>query len=277
MSTNPQAAQMGDESMARNLDYQARAIWPAEQLLFDRYGLEGEFRALDVGCGTGEITLRLAERYLGAQLLGVDILPGNLALALAALKRKPELADRVRFREADAFALGEPEGSFDLVVCRHLSQAVPDFPHLLDELCRVLAPGGVLHLLSEDYGMLHMPHAAGGPDLDRFWVDVAMPYLASIQCDGRVGRHSLPLVRRRGLVEARVDYVTVDTERVPRELLVGIFEAWRDGYTEPLASATERDQAEVRACFQAMIDAVRDPVAYVVWHVPIISARKPMS
>lgn len=290
---------MGDESMARNLDFQARAIWPQEQRLFQRYQLEGAFKALDVGCGTGEITLRLAELFPEATLLGVDILPGNLALAERALAVKaalendaapgspetvgnettlanrPGLESRVNFREADAFALPAEDGSFDLVVCRHLSQAVPDFPGLLAELCRVLAPGGHLHLLSEDYGMLHMPHVRDQPDLDRFWVDVALPYLESIQCDGRVGRHSLPLVRARGLEAARIDYVTVDSERVPRRLLAGIFEAWRDGYTEPLAAATGRQASYVAACFQGMIDAAKNPEAYLVWQVPIISARKP--
>ncbi|MGE0323451.1 MAG: class I SAM-dependent methyltransferase [Polyangiaceae bacterium] len=275
MSTNPQAAQMGDESMARNLAFQARAIWPAEQRLFERYALEGRFRALDVGCGTGEITLRLAQRYPEAELLGVDILPGNLAIAEARLRESPELAARVCFREADAFALEQADASFDLVVCRHVSQAVPDFPRMLAELCRVLAPGGYLHLLSEDYGMLHMPLIEGRPNLDRFWVDVALPYLTSIRCDGRVGRHSLGLVRAQGLVDAHIDYVTVDTERVPRDVLAGIFEAWRDGYTEPLATATGRDASEVRECFQAMLDFVADPTAYVVWQVPIITARQP--
>ena len=34
---NPQAKQMADESMVRNLDAQARTIWPQEMLLFKRY------------------------------------------------------------------------------------------------------------------------------------------------------------------------------------------------------------------------------------------------
>ena len=41
---NPQAEQMGDASMARNLRYQAEAIWPQERPLFDRYGLAGALR-----------------------------------------------------------------------------------------------------------------------------------------------------------------------------------------------------------------------------------------
>ena len=48
---NPQLQQMADESMVRNLDAQARAIWPQERALFDRYSLSGPLRILDAGCG----------------------------------------------------------------------------------------------------------------------------------------------------------------------------------------------------------------------------------
>ena len=54
LERNPQAQQMGDESMARNLAWQAQAIWPQEQALFTRYGLSGAFRILDLSTLDGE-------------------------------------------------------------------------------------------------------------------------------------------------------------------------------------------------------------------------------
>ena len=266
---NPQAEQMGDESMARNLKFQAEAIWPQEHALFDRYALTGELRILDLGCGTGEITRRLAERYPGARILGIDILEGNLAIAR---RDSAGLSDRVRYETGDAFALAIPDAYFDLVVCRHMSQAVPDFAAALDEIGRVLKPGAWLHLLSEDYAMLRMPRGARDPD--RFWVDTALPYLESIGCDGRIGRHTAPLMERRGYVDLTVDYVIVDTLRVSRAVFGGILRAWRDGYVEPLSAASGRDPADVRADFDAMIADIETPPNYAVWHVPVISGRK---
>ena len=105
---NPQAEQMGDESMARNLAHQAEAIWPQERPLFDRYGLSGAFEILDVGCGTGEITRRLADRYPQARLLGLDILDGNLQLAR---RDSAAYGDRVRYEVGDAFALRQADAS----------------------------------------------------------------------------------------------------------------------------------------------------------------------
>ena len=271
---NPQAEQMGDESMARNLAHQAEAIWPQEQRLFERYALSGSLRILDLGCGTGEITRRLAERYPQATLLGIDILEGNLALAR---RDSAAYGERIGYAQGDAFALDLAAASLDLVVCRHMSQAVPDFPLVLAEITRVLKPGGWLHLLSEDYGMLHFPAAreVDGFDPDHFWNTNAIAFLRSIGCDGRIGRHSPTLLQTAGYLDVAMDYVSVDTLRVPRVTFAGIIRAWRDGYTEPLAGATGRAVAAVTADFDTMIAAIETPPQYVVWQVPVASGRKP--
>jgi SAM-dependent methyltransferase len=268
---NPQAEQMGDESMVRNLSHQAEAIWPQEERLFDRYALSGPLRILDLGCGTGEITRRLARRYPQARVVGVDILDSNLALAQRV---SADLADRIDYQQGDAFALSfEPDG-FDLVVCRHMSQAVPDFPMVLSEMTRVLRPGGWLHLLSEDYGMLHFP-ASGSFDPDVFWNRNAVAFLAGIGCDGRVGRHSPTLLQVAGYEDVAMDYVIVDTLRVPRDIFANILVAWRDGYSASLAGVTGRSPDATAADFDRMVDAVRTAPQYAVWHVPVVSGRKP--
>jgi ubiquinone/menaquinone biosynthesis C-methylase UbiE len=266
---NPQAQQMGDESMARTLAFQAQAIWPQEQGLFARYALSGALRILDLGCGTGEITRRLAQYFPQAHLVGIDILEGNLAIAR---RDSTAFGERVRYETGDAFALKIPDAHFDLVVCRHMSQAVPNFALVLDEIGRVLKPGGWLHLLSEDYAMLRMPRGARDPD--RFWVDTALPFLESIGCDGRIGRHSPPLLEQRGYSDIAMDYIIVDTLRVPREVFAGILRAWRDGYVNPLSQASGRDPADVRADFDAMITDIETAPKYAVWHVPVVSGKR---
>src|SRR3982750_995737 len=102
---------MADESMVRNLAAQADAIWPQEQRLFDRYALSPDARVLDAGCGTGEISIRLAHRYPGITVLGADIIDEHLALAR---QRSAALGDRVRFEHRSVFELKLPDASFDL-------------------------------------------------------------------------------------------------------------------------------------------------------------------
>src|SRR4030095_6837049 len=135
---NPQAEQMADESMLRNLAAQAEAIWPQEQRLFERYQLPKNARIADIGCGSGEITSRLAARYPEAELGGVDILEGSVAYAR---QRYAALAPRVQFEQGDAFELRFAAAQFDLVVCRHMTQSVPEPQRVLSELHRICPPG----------------------------------------------------------------------------------------------------------------------------------------
>jgi SAM-dependent methyltransferase len=267
---NPQAAMVADESMLRTLRFQTEAIWPQESLLFARYGLAAHSRILDVGCGSGEATSRLAAMYPTASLIGVDV--GSEVLA-AARERHAALAPRLSFESGDGFALRFDSASFDLVVCRHVTQLVPQPEKLLAELTRVLAPGGWLHVLSEDYMMLHFPER-NGIDPDRLWRDGPVTFCRATGTDARIGRRTLPILRGLGLRDVRADYLTIDTERVPRATLAGIFTAWRDGYADALASVGGRmTPAEARELFDCLLATLADPDSYAVWHVPIVCGR----
>ncbi len=265
---NPQAEQMADESMVRNLRAQAEAIWPQEQLLLTRYGQPSCIA--DIGCGSGEITSRLAAWFPQAQIIGVDILESSAAYARRA---HASLAPRVSFEQGDAFELRFATSQFDLVVCRHMTQAVPEPEKVIAELCRICKPGGWVHVLSEDYGMLHMP--AGAVDPDQLWHEGVIPFTRHTHTDARIGRRSWSIMNDLGLQELRVDYVVVDSLRVPRQTFGTIIQAWRDGYSEVIAEHSKLSEDAVRALFDQSISAILDPRQYAVWHIPIISGRKP--
>ncbi|MGH8238538.1 MAG: class I SAM-dependent methyltransferase, partial [Steroidobacteraceae bacterium] len=256
-------------SMLRNLAAQAEAIWPQERHLFERYELPAAARIADIGCGSGEITSRLAARYLDAELVGVDILEGSVAYAR---RRYAALSPRVRFEQGDAFELKFAAGQLDLVVCRHMTQAVPEPQRVLAELCRICRPGGWVHVLSEDYGMIHA--AAGKCDPDRLWHEGVIPFTHATGTDARVGRRTWSMMRQLGFEDLHVDYIVLDTIRVARATFGAIIAAWRDGYTEALARHTALGVDEVRELFDCVVDAIADPDQYVVWHIPIVSGRK---
>ena len=266
---NPQHRQMADESMVRNLRHQADAIWPQESTIVIGYGLSGGLDILDVGCGTGEITARLAELYPKAILVGVDLIERHLELAKT---RCAGLGGRAVFRQADAFALPFADASFDLVVCRHMLQAVPRPQAAMAEMVRVLRPGGRLHLLVEDYGMIHMHPTR--LNVDQFWVEGPKVFGAAVGTDNHIGRTAYGQLRALPVFDIAQHYVVVDTLRVPRETFVAIWEAWRDGYADVIAEHTRFSACEARELFEDMIACLRNPDGYAVWQVPILSARK---
>lgn len=266
---NPQGEQMADESMVRTLAAQIEAIWPQEQALLETYRLPRQARVLDVGAGTGEFSARVAAHLPEAQVLGVELLPASVERARRA---HAGLAPRLKFEVGDAFHLAQPDDSFDLVANRHMIQSVPQVERIVAELVRVARPGGRVHLLAEDYSMLHM--MSGPLDPDVFWRRGPVEFAERTGTDARIGRKAWSLLRAAGLRDVRVDYVVVDTLRVPRRVFADILTAWRDGYVDALSTA-EFPPARVREHFDQIIASILNPEHYAVWQVPIVSGVKP--
>ncbi|MEI6447677.1 MAG: class I SAM-dependent methyltransferase [Actinomycetes bacterium] len=100
-------------------------------LLEARHGSVAGQRILDLGCGAGWYTAELRSR--GADVLPVDLDPGELALAGAP----PDGA-----LVADAADLPLPDASVDAVLCSNLLEHCSRAPVVIDEIARVLKPGG---------------------------------------------------------------------------------------------------------------------------------------
>lgn len=266
---NPQKQHMSDESMVRTLAAQTEAIWPQERELITAYGLLASAQVLDVGSGTGEFTARLAEFLPMSKLLGVEILPESVAYAR---ERHGRLSPRMDFKVGDAFALEFPDDRFDFVACRHMLQSVPEPQRVIAELIRVTRPGGRLHLLVEDYGMIHAyPTRA---DLDGFWQRAMAGFVNAMHVDPRIGRRTWHELHSCGIRDLQVHYITVDTLRVPRDTMARIFESWRDGYANTVAELAGMSHAEAHAGFTDIADCIRSPQGYAVWHVPIVTGLK---
>lgn len=111
----------------------------AEVLLDLAEPASGE-RVLDLACGTGIVTRKLAHR-LGAsgQILAMDINPDMLAVA-RGLALPPGPA--VNWRQGDACAIDAPDHGFDLLLCQQGYQFFPDRPKAASEIRRVIKEGG---------------------------------------------------------------------------------------------------------------------------------------
>lgn len=95
-------------------------------------------KALDVGCGPGNSTQVVAERFPGAHILGVD---SSASMIKTARRAHPEL----EFQQCDVSTqLDSLPRDFDLVFSNACIQWVPDHARLLPGLMSLLNPGGLL-------------------------------------------------------------------------------------------------------------------------------------
>ncbi len=95
---------------------------------------------LDVGCGTGEFLRRLRIRYPAAVLVGADPSMKMLEVARRKFMRDP----RVLWSCARAETLTFPDERFDGVTCVNTLHCMKDGRAALEEMIRVLRPGGRL-------------------------------------------------------------------------------------------------------------------------------------
>jgi demethylmenaquinone methyltransferase/2-methoxy-6-polyprenyl-1,4-benzoquinol methylase len=110
----------------------------------DRFRRPGPIRrALDVGCGTGDLARLIARRYPSALVTGVDFTAPMLANARRRGRRAVE-GDRVQLARATALRLPFADASFDLVTNAFVARNLTSLPRAFSEMRRVLRAGGLL-------------------------------------------------------------------------------------------------------------------------------------
>ena len=95
-------------------------------------------RVLDLATGTGDIAYSLASS--GARVVGLDITHRMIELAIG---KKSEHAGSCSFVVGDMLTLPFPDRSFDLVTTGYGLRNVPNLGGAVEEIARVLAPGGL--------------------------------------------------------------------------------------------------------------------------------------
>ncbi len=158
--------------------------------------IDGQGPVLDVGCGSSHI--------IGA------LPPGSVALDVLANKLRFARRFRAPRVRGSGFTLPFADASFPCVLCSQVIEHVPMFPSMIDELCRVLKPGGRLVL--------------GTPDYDRWeWVWIEKAYGLAAP-GGYADEHVSHYTRKRLLEDfARRGYTHEATRYILRGELILAF------------------------------------------------------
>jgi cyclopropane fatty-acyl-phospholipid synthase-like methyltransferase len=225
----------GDESLREALDAHT-------DLVAELARVRAAGRVLDVGCGIAAPALRIARRY-GCRVTGVNISREQVRQGRELIAARG-LSGRVVIQRGDARALEFPDGSFDAIVCLEAAGDIcvtePDKGRLVDELFRVLRPGG--HVGFSDLALRARPSPAedralravlyhSGAELVTDWPTIFASHgFRVVECRDIISEtlptweHARAVYERRdGEVSRRygqglVDRVAARLERIPRIL-----------------------------------------------------------
>ena len=168
-----------------------------EALAMAALRLEPGHRVLDVGCGTGEDTRRLAAIVgPGGTAMGVDV---SKAMIEAARARSVGTGLPVTFDVVDGAELPFPDNSFDAVRAERVLIHCPDPQRVLEEMVRVLRPGGRIVAIDVDFDLCTLDL----PDLNL--ARRALNAMTDSMASGTIGRQLVRRFRTLGLTEPTFD------------------------------------------------------------------------
>lgn len=121
-------------------------------VLSDHYSTDlNHLSALDVGCSTGIITNLLASYF--QNIIGMDIDEPAVKFARKKFKRQ-----NLEFMKGNSLDMDFPDSFFDVVICAHIYEHVPDAKLLMDEIMRVLKVDGVCYFAAGNRYRIMEPH-----------------------------------------------------------------------------------------------------------------------
>jgi ubiquinone/menaquinone biosynthesis C-methylase UbiE len=121
-------------------------------ILRDYLGKDLNFLSLlDIGCSTGIITSYLANHF--GQVVGIDIDDPAIHYARKHFKK-----DNLKFEKNESDKMQFSRNTFDVVICAHIYEHVPDADQLMQETYRVLKANGVCYFAAGNRVRLMEPH-----------------------------------------------------------------------------------------------------------------------
>jgi ubiquinone/menaquinone biosynthesis C-methylase UbiE len=112
--------------------------------------IEENFTILDVGCGGGRTIQKLAARAGKGKVCGVDYADGSVGASRAKNAQLIQ-AGRVEIKQGSVSQLPFADNQFDLVTAVETQYYWPDLVKDMQEILRVLKPGGTLLVIAESY------------------------------------------------------------------------------------------------------------------------------
>jgi ubiquinone/menaquinone biosynthesis C-methylase UbiE len=247
---------------AQRLAGQAVSFLEHDLPVLQRFGLTAGMRVLDLGCGSGAVTVALARAVAPGVVVGVDRDSGLLRHA-AQLASASGMAN-VAFVQGDIQSLQLPEASFDFVFCRLVLWSIPACDTALGTMMRMAKSGGIVCADEPDAGsVLHWPPH---PAHERYWTGRVRYHQERQGQDPLIGRKLYALFHQVQLQDVRVGVSCLP--------YTGTYRGLGDGkYVGPGAEAIDTGYIAERE-LQELAAWAEEPLAFTLAPLVIVAGRK---
>ena len=239
-----------DRELSR-LERQGAAAQEVEREIWVKAGLRPGMRVLDLACGPGTISCALAEFVEDGEVVGVDL--SEQMIATARCRQEATGVHNLQFHCGDVYSLDAALGQFDFVYSRFLFQHLREPILALDNICRVLKPGGTLCVLDvDDSWLTFVPRESSFQE----FTHLAVEGQKEKGGDRHIGRKLGLLIKQARLTNVQTSVTALTSDQLGLKPFLDITTSFKLEQIDP----------SLRTKAQALLDeiygAVDDPLAW---------------
>ena len=163
------------------ITFRMHRIW--KKFMVKETMLGRDKKCLDLCCGTGDITREISRQYPECNVTGLDFSAEMLKIARSKIMNN----NKINYLLGDALKIPFPDANFDAVTIGYGLRNVSNIENCLQEILRILKPGGVLVCL--DLGKVRIPIIS---NINNFYLFQIVPLIGSCLIPGEEMFRYLP-------------------------------------------------------------------------------------
>lgn len=261
-----------DADFTKVLRTQEKIIWAHEAEILPLHGMRAGMRIADVGCGLGELAIRLHRDFKPEYIVGID--HSRAFLAYAQERTKNLGLETTEYQYGDAANLLLPDNSFDFVACRLTLQVFHQPERLLLELYRICKPGGRVYITNE-----MMSCVTGYPRQESICAGYEhfLELGRMVGMDFDIGVRTRSMLAEAGLEDFKGNLIDINNLNTDCHDFASVVESWigSAGQVAMSAGADPRLHEEITAGLRDHIAAILNPTGHATWPIYAGSGRKP--
>lgn len=196
-SYEPEKEFRGLESEMERLKQQVVLSWEREIRLLKWLGLEDGLKVAELGCGPGYVTAQLLAEFPNLAITALDADAQMIERGQAYVANHPQ----VQWVTASVQKTGLPSDTFDFAIARYLFQHIPDPLTAVQEILRLLKPGGKLAIIDIDAQLWGIV----SPSFPQLQAIYAKSGQASRGGNRLIGRHLWQILKEAGYHNPQLD------------------------------------------------------------------------